>query len=99
MKGIKVVELFEQPSHSSTTNKWTLREVIVNPDFVVCLRPDMRATKLLAEGSLPDGLDDRQEFTKIQMSRGTGGLDIVVVGGIAIIEDKLNVVKRQVLKG
>ena len=65
----------------------------------MCLRPDMRATKLLAEGSLPDGLDDRQEFTKIQMSRGTGGLDIVVVGGIAIIEDKLNVVKRQVLKG
>jgi hypothetical protein len=100
MKGIKLVELFEQPTHNNTTNnRWTLREVVVNPDFVVCLRPDMRATKLLAEGSLPDGLDDRQEFTKIQMSRGTGGLDIVVVGGITIIEDKLSIQQKQLLKG
>ena len=97
MKGIKLVELFEQPTPG--ISRWTLREVVVNPDYVVCLRPDMRATKLLSEGALPDGLDDRQEFTKIQMNRGSGGLDIVVVGGIAMIENKLNVQPKQLLKG
>lgn len=98
MKGIKLVELYEQPT-SRANDKWTLREVVVNPDYVVCLRPDARAQSLLKEGILPDGLDDRQEFTKIQMSRGNGGLDIVVVGGITMIESKLNVKEKQVLKG
>ncbi len=98
MKGIKLVELYEQPTQMSD-NKWTLREVVVNPDYVVCLRPDARATTLLKEGILPDGLDTRQEFTKIQMSRGASGLDIVVVGGIAMIENKLNIPSQQLLKG
>ena len=69
MKGIKLVELYEQPTQRQTKDKWTLREVVVNPDYVVCLRPDARATVLLREGNLPDGLDARQEFTKIQMSQ------------------------------
>jgi hypothetical protein len=99
MKGIKLVELFEQPTHMSTSNKWTLREVVVNPEYVVCLRPDVRATTLLQEGLLPDGLDNRQEFTKVQMSRGSNGLDIVVVGGITMIEGKLNIQTQQLLKG
>jgi len=98
MKGIKLVELYEQPTQR-TDNKWTLREVVVNPDYVVCLRPDARAMALLREGILPDGLDARQEFTKIQMNRGTGGLDIVVVGGIGQIESKLNLSTQQLLKG
>jgi hypothetical protein len=98
MKGIKLVELYEQPTQRND-DKWTLRPVVVNPDYVVCLRPDARATALLKEGILPDGLDTRQEFTKIQMSRGAGGLDIVVVGGIGLIEDKLNISTQQLLKG
>ncbi len=97
MNGIKLVELYEQPTQKS--GKWTLREVVVNPDYVVCLRPDHRATSLLKEGILPDGLDDRQEFTKIQMNRGHGGLDIVVVGGIGMIESKLNIQTKALLKG
>ena len=98
MKGIKLVELYEQPTQRKD-DKWTLREVVVNPDYVVCLRPDARGTALLKEGILPDGLDTRQEFTKIQMSRGTGGLDIVVVGAIGLIEDKLNISTQQLFKG
>tara|TARA_A100001011_G_C13944537_1_gene688566 strand:+ start:223 stop:519 length:297 start_codon:yes stop_codon:yes gene_type:complete len=98
MKGIKLVELYEQPTQRSK-EKWTLREVVVNPDYVVCLRPDARASSLLQEGILPEGLDARQEFTKIQMSRGNGGMDIVVVGGITLIEDKLNISTQQLLKG
>ena len=43
MKGIKLVELYEQPTQRSK-EKWTLREVVVNPDYVVCLRPDARAS-------------------------------------------------------
>lgn len=97
MKGIKLIELYEQPTQQR--DKWTLREVVVNPDYIVCLRPDYRATSLLEEGVLPEGLDERQQFTKVQMDRGGGGLDIVVVGAIALIEDKLNVQQRQLLKG
>ena len=33
------------------------------------------------------------------MSRGNGGMDIVVVGAIGLIEDKLNISTQQLLKG
>ena len=97
MKGIKLIELYEQPTQQR--DKWTLREIVVNPDYIVCLRPDYRATSLLEEGVLPEGLDERQQFTKVQMDRGGGGLDIVVVGALALIETKLSVQQRQLLKG
>ena len=87
MIGIVMVELFETPTGASS--RWSLREVVINPEFVVAMRPDDRARQLLQEGTLPNDLDARQGFTKLQMSRGNNGIDITVVGDLTTVRSKL----------
>lgn len=84
--------------------KYTLREILINPDHVVCLREEPRMQKMLTDGYLPDDLDKRQHFTRVQMNRGQAGIDLVVVGTTTLVEQKLfegaaGEPKRTVLKG
>ena len=94
MQSVKFIELYQKPT---TGSKWSLREVMVNPEYVVCMRPDERAPGLLSEGKLPEGLSDSTQFTKVQMSRGNGGIDLTVVGDVVTVQKMMNI--KQVLKG
>jgi len=96
-----VVKLIEVSRRSDVIRNsgYTLKEVFINPEHVVCLREDSATLQLLKEGMLPDGIDDRQRFTRVQMNRGSAGLDIVVVGSPAIVEDMLHIKDIRVLKG
>ncbi len=98
---MSIVKLIEVSRSSNVINDagYTLKEIFVNPEHVVCLREDHHTLKLLHEGRLPDHLDTRQKFTKVQMNRGSTGLDIVVVGCPSTVEEKLNLSKRILLKG
>ncbi len=96
---VKLVEVFENKKFTQEAKKYSVREVFVNPDHVVCLRSEPNYGKLLQEGVLPEGLDNRQEFTRVHMSRGQLGLDIIVVGSPSSIEDKLGRIQKQVLRG
>ena len=97
---VKFVEVYESTrAHSNDKNRaYLLREVFVNPEQVVCIRSDESFEQLLSEGLLPENLDKRQQFTRIYLNRGQVGLDVVVVGQAAQIEQKLNSGK-QLLKG
>ena len=75
---------------TSTKEVYSLREIYINPAHVVYVRSDSKYKKLLREGSLPAGLDPRQEFTRISLVRGTSGSEIIVVGGASSIMEKLN---------
>jgi len=77
---------------------FTLREVFINPQHVVCIREDESAMKKLNEGCMPAGLDERQGFTMIHLNRGQSGIDITVVGTPAVVEERLQA-QRQLLKG
>jgi len=77
---------------------YKIRTVYVNPDFVVCLREDLKTLKMLSEGSLP-GLDPRQEFTKVHINGGHGSFDITVVGAPDAVEEQLAQQKSTLLKG
>ena len=96
---VKFVEVYESTkTHSNDTSRtYSLREVFVNPEQVVCVRTDDSFKQKLLEGTLPKNLDDRQEFTRIYLNRGQVGLDVVVVGQASMIEQKLN--NKQLLKG
>ena len=96
---VKLVEVFENKKFTQEAKRYSVREVFVNPDHVVCLRSEPNYGKLLQEGVLPEGLDNRQEFTRVHMSRGKLGLDIIVVGSPSSIEDKLGRSQKQVLRG
>jgi len=77
-------------------DKIALQEVYINPKQVVCVRP---STERLNESLYPEGLDRRQEFSKLHLDHGQNGLTLTVVGSPSMIETKLNDVSRQLLKG
>ena len=82
--------------YPNTTSTFKLREVGINPSFVVCTRIDDVMPGSLREGRLPEGLDERQEFTKIILERGHG-YSITVVGDTETVNKQLS--KKVLLKG
>ena len=88
---IKLVEVCESNRYTDTGNgkQYSLREVFINPGHVVCIRSDTGFKQKLKEGKLPEGIDSRQEFSRVYLNRGQVGLDIVIVGAPTFIEQKL----------
>ena len=41
--------------------------------------------------SFPEGLDSRQKFTKLCLQRGNYGWDVIVVGDLNQVQEKLNI--------
>ena len=94
---VKLVEVCKS-NELGAQNRYALREIFINPEHVVCLRSDDATQQRLRENKLPQELDERQEFTRIQLNRGHNGLDVVVVGNPSAVERKLKIA-RQVLRG
>ena len=65
----------------------TLREVLINPNFVASVAPDETTEGLLAEGRLPEGLSPNQKFSRNILSDGR--THHVVVGDVGAIQSKL----------
>jgi len=96
IKLVEVYELNRQPL--ANEGSYSLREVFVNPEHVTCLREDIVTGKKLRSGLLPEDLTEDQRFTKIHLSRGFSGIDLIVVGDPTTVQEKLQSTK-QLLKG
>jgi len=92
----KLVEVIQ---NSATSKTYSLREVFVNPEFVVSLVPDTNTKRLLSEGRLPEGLSDLTEFTRIIIHKGSSGQEMVVVGSPIDVRSKLQPSGGTLLKG
>ena len=47
MATVKFTEVFKQNRFTSKDDKYRMRSVYVNPDFVICLREDEQTLKML----------------------------------------------------
>jgi len=92
----KLVEVMQS---SAITKTYSLREVFVNPEFVVSLAPDVNTKRLLNEGRLPEGLSNHTEFTRVTIHKGATGQEMVVVGDISQVKAKLYSNPSNVLRG
>ena len=54
MATIRLIEV-SKSSNIIKNSPYTLREVYINPEHVVCLREDTFTSQLLKEGKLPEG--------------------------------------------
>ena len=104
VKFIEIVENSTKTHLSSSVDKagrFTLKEVSINPEYVVCVREEERMGQMLKEGYLPEGLDQRQKFTRVFLDRGHTGIDVVVVGDPEIVETDLKRAKgnKELLNG
>jgi len=91
---VKLVEIVQ-----TFKNEFSLREIFINPAHVVYLREDTNMHLRLTEGKLPEGLDIRQSFTKVQVHNGTTGSEFVVIGPPQLIETKLKGEPKELLHG
>ena len=88
----KLTEIYPLPMQ--TGKSFGLREVYINPKSVSMIRLEPAMKRHLTEGSLPDGLDERVEFSRLAVDSS----QIVVVGSPHVIEQRLKEA-RQLLKG
>jgi hypothetical protein len=88
-----IVKLIEVKNRGG---RMTLEEVFVNSEQVVFVRPSHEP---INEGSYPEGLDKRTEFSKVYLDHGQNGLVLTVVGTPSTVESKINDLNRQLLKG
>ena len=79
-------------SNQGDQKRWTLRTVIINETQITSITPCDQMMFLLAQGKLPDGLHESQQFSKINL---IDGREIIVVGPPAVIGEKV----RKVLHG
>lgn len=97
-----LVTLTEVVENTTTTNltdssnkkKYTLREVTINPEYVVCVREDANMKQMLSEGFLPNELNNTHQFTRVYLDRGQSGIDIVVVGDRQAVEEKIERIRK-----
>jgi len=88
----KLTEIYPLPLQ--TGRSFGLREIYINPGSVSMIRLEPNMKRHLTEGALPDGLDERIEFSRIAV----GSAQIVVVGSPYVIEQTLKETKH-LLKG
>ena len=69
--------------------EFSLREVLVNPEHVVCVRENDSLKNRLSETNLGQEIHPAEGFTKIYINRGQSGLDLDVVGDMVSIQKKL----------
>jgi hypothetical protein len=104
---VQLVEIYQdkvapfQKIATKQSTAYSLREIYVNPEYVVMLRPSVRMNNEVKKDttSLPEGLHSEQQYTTIYMNRGQSGTEITVVGAPEHIEEKLRRAKRELLKG
>ena len=93
----RLTEVYALPLQSD--RKFGLREVFINPASVSMIRSEPTMQMYLAEGRLPEGMDERIEFSRITTSsNGSYSASVIVIGAPQAIDQKLNETK-QLLKG
>ena len=90
---VKLIEIYNKrtfaASASEKVEEFSLREVLVNPEHVVCVRENDSLKSRLSDTNLGQEIHPAEGFTKIYINRGQSGLDLDVVGDMVSIQKKL----------
>jgi hypothetical protein len=90
---VKLIEIYNKKTYASNSSgraeEFSLREVLVNPEHVVCIRENDSLKTRLLETELGQEIHPAEGFTKIYINRGQSGLDLDVVGDLCSIQNKL----------
>lgn len=91
---VKLTEAVHDPS----SNRYSLREVTINPSQIIAIREDPTLVGALHEGRITDGLNPNTRFSRLYVGGGQYGLNLIVVGTPELIQEKISSI-RSVLKG
>ena len=90
---VKLIEIYNKKTFASNSDgkveEYSLREVFVNPEHVVCLRENDSLKMRLSNTTLGKEIHPAESFTKLYINRGQSGIDLDVVGDLISIKKKL----------
>jgi|TARA_E500000331_G_scaffold338433_1_gene367638 hypothetical protein len=95
---VKLTEVCQRNTLTSSKQEYSLQDIFVNPEHVVMIREDSRLGQLNESDSLLPGMDNKHRFTKLTINRGQTGTEIVVIGSPQIVEEMLHKSKN-VIRG
>tara|TARA_R110002124_G_scaffold136968_4_gene299828 strand:- start:339 stop:689 length:351 start_codon:yes stop_codon:yes gene_type:complete len=91
---VKLIEIYNKKTYASSTSgkieEFSLREVFVNPEHIVCMRENEALKTRLSETPLGKDIHPAEGFTKLYINRGQSGIDLDVVGDLNAIQGKLH---------
>ena len=76
--------------------KYHTREIVVNPEHIICIRPNVDMNSRLSEGLVSE-VSPGTSFCTISLNRGQSGTDIIVIGTLDELNKKIK--ERKVLHG
>ena len=92
--------MLELISISKAGEQWYLNKVIINPKHVSSISEDRGMNSLLREGKIELGFNPEVSFSKVEMDKGSGFNEFVVVGSPTEILEKINKKNnKRLLKG
>lgn len=100
---IQLIEIVENNIATRPIDRYSVREIYVSPEHVIMVREDPSTYRTLTEAKdiLPD-LERSVGFSKVTINRGTSGQEIIVVGTVSSIYEKIQGAKfktKQLLRG
>ncbi len=96
---IKLIEVVEGQWVDPNRSKFSLRDIYLNPEHIISIREDYKIKQLITESNVKLGLDDRQQFSKVILGRGTTGQETIVVGSPESIYEKMQTSHKNLLRG
>jgi hypothetical protein len=90
---VKLIEVYNKRTFASHSDgkveEFSLREVFVNPEHVVCMRENDTLKTRLSETQIGQEIHPAEGFTKLYINRGQSGIDLDVVGDLHAVQNKL----------
>ena len=90
---------FNPRMERTATPRFTLGEVWINQEYVVSIREALGYKSLLAEGHLPNDLNEGHTFSSVVTHNGHESKTHVVVGAPATVAQRLGKKENNLLKG
>jgi hypothetical protein len=101
---IKLLEMCEELTHvekaESHKKRYSIREVVINSDFIVTMRQDLKLEeKINDNNNLVEGLNKNEKFTRICLNKGNISNDLIIVGSLEQTLRLLDINNKKVIKG
>ena len=90
---VKLTEICQRNTLTSSKQEYTLRDVFVNPEHVIMIREDAHLSRLNENNSLLPDMNSDHKFTKLTINRGQTGTEIVVVGEPQLVQQNKQLIK------
>jgi hypothetical protein len=100
---LKLKEVYRDKGVSNSPTqrmRYSLRDIFVNTEHIIFIRPDENMSKILSEG-LINGIPSSTsgEFCTVSLARGSNGVDVTVYGSLEELNERINTSKRGILHG